>query len=615
MDQVEEVKSRVDIVEVISTYLPLRKSGRNFAALCPFHSEKTPSFFVSGERQVFKCFGCGEAGDVFTFLEKMEGWDFKEALEELAKRAGVKLASFVPSDKTREKQKILAINALAAKFYSYLLKTHPAGKRAREYLKGRKIKEFLWEKFNLGYAPGGWENTLAFLQKRGFSLSDIAQTGLIVARERSGRFKTGLSESRQGFYDRFRDRLIFPIKDGKGTILGFSARILREALEKALRETSGQAQEPKYINTPETPVFNKGSLLFGLDVARGAIREKNEVILVEGEFDVLSAYQVGVLNVVASKGTALTDKQVAVLSRLCDNVILCFDKDLAGDAAARRGIELLDLAGLSVKVARLGEYQDPDEFCHANPDGFKDAVRGASNIYDYLIESACLRYDFKSADGKKKIGRDIMPVLTKISDDLVRAHYIGKLAKILDLEVSLVAAAVEKKLVDLYIKEPQGLDSLSQEGKTGGSQVSQEEYFLALLFSQDEIPKELFGQLVPSDFANDKARRLWKWFGDIIKASKSKSLRKILEALPEDLSQFVDNLFLVNISPIFGEKEIWAGELTKIAKRIRQVSLKREIMGISQKLKEAQDRGDNRKIVFLTRRFDGLSALLRKEGA
>ena len=159
------------------------------------------------------------------------------------------------------------------------------------------------------------------------------------------------------------------------------------------------------------------------------------------------------------------------------------------------------------------------------------------------------------------------------------------------------------------------MDSLSQEGKTGGSQVSQEEYFLALLFSQDEIPKELFGQLVPSDFANDKARRLWKWFGDIIKASKSKSLRKILEALPEDLSQFVDNLFLVNISPIFGEKEIWAGELTKIAKRIRQVSLKREIMGISQKLKEAQDRGDNRKIVFLTRRFDGLSALLRKEGA
>ncbi|MBI2598855.1 DNA primase [Candidatus Curtissbacteria bacterium] len=390
MDQVEEVKSKVDLVEVISSYLPLKKMGRNMGGLCPFHAEKTASFMISPERQVWKCFGCSLGGDVFTFLEKIEGWDFREALEELAKRVGVKLKQFEPTDKSRVRDKLIEINKLTTKFYSHLLFNHPAGERARKYLAGRGIKKETWEKFKLGYSPDSWDTLFKFLIKHKIPTADVAMSGLAIARSGSDR----------SFYDRFRDRLIFPISDSRGQVMGFSGRVL-----------DANAREAKYVNTSETPLFVKGSLLFGLDIARSAIRDSNEAVLVEGEFDVLSAHQAGVENVIASKGTALTERQVAMLSRLSESVVLCFDKDVAGDNAARRGIELLDMAGVSVKVADLGGAKDPDEFAQDNPKGFTAAIASASNIYDFLIDSAVKRFDPKEADGQKKIGREILPVL------------------------------------------------------------------------------------------------------------------------------------------------------------------------------------------------------------
>ena len=611
-DQVAEVKSKVDIVEVISSYIPLKKTGRNFAALCPFHSEKTPSLMISPDRQVFKCFGCGEAGDVFTFLEKMEGWDFREVLEELAKRVGVKLKSFVPSDKSQEREKLISINSLTGKFYAHLLNEHPIGKKAREYLESRGIKKSLWLKFGLGFAPDSWETVSQFLAKRGYSLADIAMAGLVVSRQGDGRAK-----DRQGFYDRFRNRLIFPLKDNRGTTLGFSARLL------------GESKEAKYINSPETPIFNKGSLLFGMDIARSAIREKNQALLVEGEFDVLSSHQIGIENVVASKGTALTERQAALLSRTCENVALCFDTDLAGDAAAHRGIELLDLAGVSVKVVRLGKfgpsstassdsaylsgakYKDPDEFSQKDPAGFKKAIAGAENIYDYFIESALLRHSSTTADGQKKIGREILPVLAKISDDIVRAHYIEKLAKSLDLNVNLVAQAVEKKVTEIYPQEP---SSLSQNIK---STIGLEEYFLALFISYDDLKSWPDLKVLPLDFENEAAGRFWKWLSAIIKFArrrqKSQNFAKLSKKLPKELTGFVDNLYLINISPAFGEKEAWGEELIKLAKRIKQRSLKRQLSLISQKLKLAQTKKDNRQVAILTKNFDKLARNLERD--
>ena len=591
-DQVAEVKSKVDIVEVISSYIPLKKTGRNFAALCPFHSEKTPSLMISPERQVFKCFGCGEAGDVFTFLEKMEGWDFREVLEELAKRVGVKLKSFVPSDKSQEREKLISINLLAGKFYAHLLNKHPVGQKARNYLQSRGIKNSLWQKFGLGFAPDSWETISQFLKKRGYSLADIAMAGLVISRRGDGQAR----EDRQGYYDRFRNRIIFPLKDSRGTVLGFSARLL-----------GGSSKEAKYVNSPETPIFNKGSLLFGMDIARSAIREKNQALLVEGEFDVLSSYQAGIENVVASKGTALTERQAALLSRICENVALCFDTDLAGDTAARRGIELLDLAGGSVKVVRLGKYKDPDEFSQKDSQGFKKAVVGAENIYDYFIESALSRYSPATADGQKKIGREILPILAKISDDLVRAHYIEKLAKNLNLDISLVAQAVEKKVSDIYIKEPS-----PQSSQNLKSTVGLEEYFLALFISSDDLKSWPILKVLPFDFENEAAGRFWKWLSAIIKFAQSQNFAKLSKKLPKELTDFVDNLYLINISLAFAEKEAWLEELIKLAKRIRQKSLKRQLSAISQKLKLAQTKKDNRQVAILTKNFDKLARNLEE---
>lgn len=309
MEDSEIVKSKVDIIDIIGGYVTLKRAGRTYTGLCPFHSEKTPSFMVSAERQSFKCFGCGEGGDVFTFLEKVEGWDFRETLQELAKRTGVKLKEFAPTEKTKTRGKLIEVNKMIARFWQHLLLTHKAGDAARKYLEGRGIGREMWEKFGLGYTPEGWDNGLKFLTKRGFSLADCASAGIILSRG-------GRSNS---YYDRFRGRLMFPISDARGQIMGFSARVIGKE----------RSSEPKYINTPQTEIFSKGSLLFGLNVAKDEIRKKNEAVLVEGEFDVIAAHQVGISNVVASKGTALTEMQVGLLARLCENVALCFDSDSA----------------------------------------------------------------------------------------------------------------------------------------------------------------------------------------------------------------------------------------------------------------------------------------------
>lgn len=603
MDDVENIKAKVDLVDIISSYLPLKKMGRNFGGLCPFHSEKTPSFMVSGERQVFKCFGCGEAGDVFTFLEKIEGWDFREALEELAKRVGVTLkrtATF--SVKYAQKEKLVEINNLVSKFYSYILERHDLGAVARNYLKKRGITDNTWKKFGVGFSPGGWENTFKFLSGRKFSTADIAEAGFIIARRREDYGGQAIQRSTGSeYFDRFRNRLMFPLKDSKGTILGFSGRIIETGKTKQV------TREAKYINSPETPIFNKGSLLFGLDIARGAIRSANEAVLVEGEFDVMSAHQAGVENVVASKGTALTEKQVVTLSRICENVAISFDEDVAGDAAARRGIELLDVAGVSVKVVRLGKFKDPDEFCQKDSAGFKKAVGESFNIYDYFIESAATRFDVKTSEGKKKIGEEILPILVKISDDLVRAHYIDKLAKVLSLDVNLIAGAVEKKMVSVFASS-----DVTSSGDANKS-VNAEKYFLALFLFPSDVYKQALDFVKPSDFANKTANDFWKWLRDIIATQKAPAIKKLVSKVPGKFKEFVDDLYLVNISPVFADREIWALELAKIASRIKKSAIKRRLFQISGEIKIAESKNEQKKIEILSKKFDEMSKHLKEE--
>ena len=357
MSQIDEVLAKTDIVELIGSYLPLKKAGRNFKALCPFHAEKTPSFIVSPERQIFKCFGCQIGGNALKFLMEYEKMDFGEALRFLAQRAGITLRDYRPGPQEAKRERLLQLNHLAAELYHFLLTEHRAGEPGRKYLAQRGIKKETIEEFNLGYAPLRRNLLEEFLVgKKGFSREELELSGLI--------FKNNKGQ----LGDRFFQRLIFPLTDQRGNVLGFSGRLIFP------REGTG-----KYINTPETPLYHKSQMLFGLAQAKEAIRQEKKVLVVEGEFDMISPYQAGIKNVVAIKGSALTEEQVKLLHRFSEEILLALDEDSAGDAATRRGIQVALNEGLNVfVVSLLGKYKDPDEAVRANLGFFKQRIKSVA---------------------------------------------------------------------------------------------------------------------------------------------------------------------------------------------------------------------------------------------
>ena len=392
-DQVEEVKSKTDIVAIIGERIELKKAGRNYKALCPFHGEKTASFMVSSELQIFKCFGCGESGDVFSFLDKYEGMEFGEAMKYLADRAGVKLAPFKGSASS-EKTRLYEINSLTNRFYNYMLLNHTSGKSALSYLLGeRGLKLSTIKEFQLGFAPDNPFALKSFLvDKKKHDPRDVERAGV-------GYFRDG------GFVDRLRGRVIFPLFDHRGNCVGFAGRILPSMEGRDLA---------KYVNTPETPVYHKGSLLYGLNMTKPNIKKKGIAIVVEGELDAMSSWQAGIKNVVALKGSAMTEDQVRLLSRFARKAILALDSDFAGDTAARKGIEVAEKAGLEVKVTKLGRFKDPDEAARKAPEEYKKDLINSVGVWDFVIDSVFSRQDAKSASGKAKISREIIPVLMSI---------------------------------------------------------------------------------------------------------------------------------------------------------------------------------------------------------
>lgn len=418
MDQVQEIKQKIDIVELISAHTPLKKAGRNYKGLCPFHGEKTPSFMVNPELQIFKCFGCQVGGDAFTFLQKIEGMDFYESLQTLAKKAGVELLRYKPSQTEELRSRLVAVNSLACEYYHYLLTKHDLGKVALAYLESRKISNESISTFKLGYAPDGWDYLFKFLtEKKKFSVSDLQLSGLV--------FKN---------YDRFRNRVMFPLNNARGQTVGFAGRVMPPSTDA------------KYINTSETEIYHKSELLYGLDITRGEIKKAGFTVVVEGEIDCIASYQAGVKNVVAIKGSALTVRQVEMIRRLCETIILALDSDKAGDAAARRGIEIADKAGLNIKVVTpLSGAKDPGEYAIEDPKGWEKAVKEAIPIYDFYIRSAVERYGLE-ASGKRKISQELMPVISNIEDGIVRAHYIKLLAKTLEVDETDIRSQMSKIL-------------------------------------------------------------------------------------------------------------------------------------------------------------------------
>lgn len=429
--QVDEIKNRLDIVEVLSGYIKLQKAGANFRAICPFHSEKTPSFMVSPSRQIWHCFGCGAGGDIFSFVMKMENLEFPEALKILADKAGVVLRREDPKLRS-ERTRLLEICEAAAKFFEFCLHKKDFGKPVLEYLRERGLKDETIGEFRIGFAPESWDSLLRFLMSRGYKGEEIEKAGLVIKSEKA-------ADSRQ-YYDRFRSRIMFPICNSSGQTVGFSGRIFQ-----------GKEDEAKYVNTPATILYDKSRILYGLDKSKNDIRKAACCFLVEGQMDLIMAWQDGVKNIAATSGTALTSEHLNIIKRYSENLILGFDMDEAGQTATNRGIDLAMTSGFNVKIITLEQGKDPADFVRERPGELKIVLESARPIMDYYFERAFRNYEFKSGSGvslrledKKEIAAFLLPQIKKIYNKIEQAHWLEKLAGRLDVPAEFLAEELKK---------------------------------------------------------------------------------------------------------------------------------------------------------------------------
>lgn len=442
MSQIDEIKSRLDIVELIGETVKLRRTGRNYAGLCPFHSEKTPSFIVSPERQTWHCFGqCNEGGDIFKFVMKKEGWDFKEALRYLAQRAGVQLEAY-RTEKPEEREaheRLRGLLEAAVTFYRHHLSA-PAGKFALDYLRGQRgLTDATIETFGLGYAPPGWDTTLKYFREQGYRDEELLEAGLVSQREAGG------------FVDRFRNRLMIPIRDESGRMCGFGARIL------------DPNDYPKFLNSPETPLFSKSRLLYGLDRARKPIRAADQAVIVEGYLDVIALHQAGFENVVSPMGTALTEDQLRLLKRFSRRIVLALDPDAAGQKAVLSGLEAarqsldredelrFDARGLlrhearlqaDLRVATMPDALDPDEIVQRDPAQWRTLIEQAQPIVIHVMHALAVGRDLEDAKVKSEIAGRVLPLIEDLPDPVERETYRQQLARFLRVDERALVGAL-----------------------------------------------------------------------------------------------------------------------------------------------------------------------------
>lgn len=421
---IQEVKDSLDIIEVASEYVDLEKSGKNYRALCPFHQEDTPSFTINPREQFFYCFGCGEGGDIISFIMEIDNLSFREALRSLSERAGLEMPAASEKDKVRRRLRdtIFSANRLAAKFYNYLLLEEEVAEPARKYLQNRGFSREEMNKFHLGFAPPAWRALTKFLHKRDFDRETLVKAGLIAE---------GKNNS---YYDRFRNRIIFPIFNVRDEVIGFGGRVL------------DPEDQPKYLNSPETLIFSKKHVLYGLNWARKSMRDLKEAVVVEGYTDVLSAHKHGLNNFVASLGTSFTEQQAELLNRYTEKVYIAFDADSAGDSATLRGLEILRQTGLEVNIITLPEEKDPDDFLQEKGrEAFVGLQQEAPPLIDYRLDRVLETYDLSVSDQKIRAVNEAVDFLATIEEALTREVYGQKLAEKVDIPADNIMEELKKR--------------------------------------------------------------------------------------------------------------------------------------------------------------------------
>jgi len=535
MGAIDEVKQRTDIIDIIGQQVTLTKAGRTFKGLCPFHSEKHPSFYVYPEQQSWHCFGCNNGGDVFSFVMKKQNIDFGEALKQLAQKAGVTIPSrFEPGTESEEKQRLYQVNQAAAQYFHNLLINSPAGKKAQSYVTERGFTPQTTANFQLGFSLDSWESLKKYLTERDYTEKELLAAGLIIEAEGG---KT---------HDRFRNKLMFPIPDARGRITGFGARALDDSM-------------PKYTNSPQTPIFDKSGTLYGLNLAKDAIRQQELAVVVEGYMDVITAHQNGFNNVVASMGTAVTEKQINTLKRMSKEMIFALDADAAGAEAMLRveqtstealGEDILpvpyrnmivtftNVPDIEVKVIIMPPGQDPDDVIKQDVKTWQNLLAEALPIVDYTFNMVTSTLDLNKVKDKTLARDKLLPIIDEIKDNVRKAHYLQKLARL--IEVS--ERNLEADLARIKSSKARGrARELKPEVRTQPLPSSpKEEYCLVLLLQHPEL-KSLDEGLLPEHFENSENREIF------IAWQQSDKIESVKESLEPAIHEHLDSLLTRNL--------------------------------------------------------------------
>lgn len=586
-DQVEEIKTKIDIVEVIGERVVLKKAGRHFKGLCPFHAEKSPSFIVSPERQSFKCFGCQEGGDVISFLQKYDGMSFLEALEILAKRVGITLTSYRPTSQDAYKKKLLEIMSLSSEYYHFLLTKHKSGEEARTYLKSRGIGSEAIAQFYLGYAPAQWRSVSEFLvNKKKYAPEDLESAGLVIRRQTPDD-----RPQSNNYYDRFRGRVMFPLKDHKGVVVGFSGRTL-----------SSEPTEAKYINSPETMLYSKSKMLYGLWENREHIRKDDAIVLTEGELDVIPSWQAGVRNVVAIKGSAFTSEQAQLIARFTKNIVMSLDADNAGQEAIKRAVNIAENMDLSIRVVQITGGKDPGDVASENPAGWREMVKKSVLYWDFLIENAFSLNDAKTGEGAKAISVSVVPALAQITNSVMRAHYVSDLGKKLGIPEESIYSEIERTNKKKELNILKQTVSNIENGKVSRREEL-EEYLVALGLQFYEKIKNDLDKIdltwISTPAVEKILNKLISW------DNKAEFKIQILaKSLPPELQAMLDQTYLRDLSRIEDPRREWE----KGVSEIRELYVKSELKKLATAIASAEKKGEG--IEELQTRFVNLSRSL-----
>ena len=573
MSEIEEIKARLDIADVVGQHVQLRKAGRTLKGLCPFHAEKTPSFIVSPDRQTWHCFGsCGTGGDVISFVMKQDGLDFGDALRLLAERTGVKLKERrVSEEQDKAMRRLYDANEAAADYFQRQLSTD-AGKAAKAYVERRGIDEATVRSFRLGYSLPGWGDCIEHLRGQRFTDGEIVGAGLAL-------------QGDNGLHDRFRNRLMVPVWDAKGRLIGFGARALDDSM-------------PKYLNTAQTPLFDKGGTLYALNKAGEAIRRDARAVIVEGYMDVIAAHQHGFENVVAQMGTALTERQVQLLKRLAPVIVLALDSDAAGNLASVRGDDVIkealtgdavtqsfnwrglviyqDTTGVDLRVATIPEGKDPDDFVRADPEAWRALIEAARPVLEFRLEVAAAAHDLTDPRGRSQMVQEYLPLLSAVADPVVRAHYLQRLSRL--------AQVSEEELKSLVVR-PRGRQEAVRRSPTaparGPARVAGREAFpLALLLQHPELRRQ--GLAMPEELLWDaEAREVMETWRE------NESIDLLKSAIPPELMDYFERLVLWKI-PHYAESEA-AQALEDCIKRLNRRRLEAEQQANTAQVADLQD--------------------------